>query len=327
MYQYLKHNKINKTWWDDCVYQSENGIVFSLSAYLDCVAPGWDGIVLQDTNGYKAVMPVPLFKKFGLFPFVKQPVYSYYYSLATSPGIQEDYAVALSLFQKHVKVTASYALFQAPVLVPFAFNTGVNVNTEVMCALELNKPYEALKKVYSASTKSRIRKASKYTAEVSDDINILTDLFRNYTSQKIYHVDAAVYPVLEKLYNALSAQKLASLYIARNTTGKAQAAALFVIFKKQVYYLVASQSDEGRKNTAGYMLIDHFLQQPQYIGYTLYLGGGADLPQINSFYQKFGATYIPYQVMSFNQLPGPLKGLQTIRRKVYQMLINNKART
>ena len=63
MIKLLKHNKIDKTRWDNCINKSFNGNVYALSWYLDIVHPEWDALV---ENDYERVMPLTYSKKLGI---------------------------------------------------------------------------------------------------------------------------------------------------------------------------------------------------------------------------------------------------------------------
>ena len=60
--------------WDACVCNSNNGLIYATSVYLNFMSDDWNGIVV---NNYDCVMPIPWRKKFGIrycydVPFVQQ---------------------------------------------------------------------------------------------------------------------------------------------------------------------------------------------------------------------------------------------------------------
>ena len=71
MIKLLKHNKIDKKRWDDCIKSSFNGNVYALSWYLDIVHLEWDALV---ENDYERVMPLTYSKKFGM-SYMFQPFF------------------------------------------------------------------------------------------------------------------------------------------------------------------------------------------------------------------------------------------------------------
>ena len=67
--RYVLRRDIDQQLWDKCIDEAPNGLVYGYSAYLDCMADQWDGLVL---NNYEAVMPLPYRKKFGI-AYLYQP--------------------------------------------------------------------------------------------------------------------------------------------------------------------------------------------------------------------------------------------------------------
>ena len=72
--QYLSYQQIDKQKWDACIDDTQNGLVYAYTFYLDGMAKHWDALVLDD---YEAVMPLPWNKKFGIGylytpPFIQQ---------------------------------------------------------------------------------------------------------------------------------------------------------------------------------------------------------------------------------------------------------------
>src|SRR5689334_8694904 len=67
--KYLSRHQIDKTKWDECVRQADNGLIYGYSFYLDKMALNWDGLVLND---YEAVMPLTWNKKYGIY-YLYQP--------------------------------------------------------------------------------------------------------------------------------------------------------------------------------------------------------------------------------------------------------------
>src|ERR1051326_1373939 len=68
--QYLLHNEIDKTKWDKCIDEANNGLIYSFSFYLDHMAKHWDGLVLND---YEAILPLTWNKKFGIHYLYQPP--------------------------------------------------------------------------------------------------------------------------------------------------------------------------------------------------------------------------------------------------------------
>ena len=86
MIKLLKHNKIDKTRWDDCINKSFNGNVYALSWYLDIGHPGWDALV---ENDYERVMPLTISRKFGI-SYMFQPFFVQQLGVSSKSQLSQD---------------------------------------------------------------------------------------------------------------------------------------------------------------------------------------------------------------------------------------------
>jgi len=48
MIVYYKHNQIDFERWDKVITNSQNGLVYALSWYLNIVTPGWEALIEDD---------------------------------------------------------------------------------------------------------------------------------------------------------------------------------------------------------------------------------------------------------------------------------------
>ena len=102
MIKVLKHNKIDKKSWDDCIHKSFNGNVYALSWYLDIIHPEWDALV---ENNYERVMPLTNSKKFGL-SYMFQPFFAQQLGVySTSQLSQEDVERFINAIPKQYLLT------------------------------------------------------------------------------------------------------------------------------------------------------------------------------------------------------------------------------
>ena len=59
MIKYIKHQDIDKDKWNECVWNSPNGLAYVFTWYLDIVAQEWDALV---EDNYISVFPLPIKK-------------------------------------------------------------------------------------------------------------------------------------------------------------------------------------------------------------------------------------------------------------------------
>ena len=45
--QYLTHEQIDKTKWDNCIHTADNGLIYAYSFYLDAMSKQWDALVFH----------------------------------------------------------------------------------------------------------------------------------------------------------------------------------------------------------------------------------------------------------------------------------------
>ena len=88
----LKHTEIDKVKWDACVEKAPNGLIYSLSWYLDVVSPGWKALVIGD---YELIFPLPVKQKFGL-TYLIQPNYIQKFSVI---GINVSTEIERNIFK------------------------------------------------------------------------------------------------------------------------------------------------------------------------------------------------------------------------------------
>ncbi|MFN9491862.1 MAG: hypothetical protein ACK57D_02300, partial [Sphingobacteriales bacterium] len=60
--------------WDACIDNTTNGLVYAKIDFLDLMSDQWDAIVIDN---YRAIMPIPFRKKWGIryvyqVPFIQQ---------------------------------------------------------------------------------------------------------------------------------------------------------------------------------------------------------------------------------------------------------------
>ena len=94
-----------------------------------------------------------------------------------------------------------------------------------------------------------------------------------------------------------------------NIEGELLAIALFLKNENRLYNIANSTTSLGRKTEANHYLMDRIIHEFSSSPLTLDFEG-SDLPGVKTFYQKFGATVVPYFHWHFNVLPWWLKLLK-----------------
>src|SRR5688572_24170584 len=110
-YQYLTHDKIDFAKRDECIVASANGNIYSLSWYLNIVSPRWDGLVEIKDGEYTKVIALPIFKKFKLMTFLRQPHFVNQLGIISrQPTSGAEFAEMLNLLRSTFSYISQYPL-------------------------------------------------------------------------------------------------------------------------------------------------------------------------------------------------------------------------
>jgi hypothetical protein len=323
MLQYLKHHEIDYAEWDRCLEASPNAIIYGFTWYLDIVAPGWHAIVKREDEQYVAIMPIPVFQKFG-FAVVRQPIFAQQLGVFhTQPLTTEEWQEVGRLLHQNFPVISSYE-----------FNTG---NTELVQTglpnfeidkfstyhLELQQGYPAIVSGYRKDRRWRINQAKRagLTVRPSTNVDRIIQIFDQHIAHKIYGVigEAYEYKMLRQLYAEASQRGLVTMHEA--VKGQQEVVAMIMLFhyNQKLIYIFNSSTPEGKKTNAISFLIDRILQT--YAGQEfVYDFEAPEVGPISDFYSSFGSTPAYFLSIKANNLPAPIQWLQQLRARAYRLL-------
>ena len=281
MIRKLHNSAIDKKKWDTLVQNSPYADVYALSSFLDVVCPDWCGLILGD---YEAIMPLPVKKKFFL-TYIVQPVFSQQYRIYSQRNISIQ---EVDLFRKEilkyrfVRLCLSLSLFDSAV-------------QRHNFSLDLSKPYDELVQGYSENTRRNIHKAEKlglHCRQVVDrdmalDTFFAADVRRNYVPY-------------EKQIRTLVKCCQSEIFIAFADTTPC-AVAIFLKTQNRLYYLFPASTDEGKRFSAMFLLIDTVIRNYAGTQFTLDFEG-SEIEGVRRFYEGFGAVGTPYYFFKKNLL-------------------------
>lgn len=254
--------------------------VYALSSFLDIVCPDWSGLVLGD---YEAIMPLPVKKKFFL-TYLVQPIFSQQYRIYSqrNVSIQE-----VDLFRKEilkyrfVRICLSLSLF----------DTAIQRHN---FSLDLSKPYEDLAQGYSENTKRNIHKAEKsvqHCRQVAVDEAL--DMFFAADTKRMY------VPYEKQIRTLVT--RCQSEAFAVSDDERPCAVAIFLKTQNRLYYLFPASTDEGKRISAMFLLIDTVIRNYAGTQFTLDFEG-SEIEGVRRFYEGFGAVGTPYYFFKKNLL-------------------------
>ena len=290
MIYFLRQSELDRKKWDECILNSNCGHIYGISWYLDLVSPKWTGLVEDD---YKAVMPLPLRKKYGI-TYVYQPIF------AQQLGIYSSYEITSSKlleFIKHIPAFIKYVDVNLNYLndisgLDFQFEKRINHE------LELNKPYTDLAQSFKKNTKRNIQRSRINTNIHDGKVKDLIKLNREYPLQKrsnsFYEwMNCMVSNVLKRGHGFV---------VGASVGGKTDASTFFIQYRKRIYYLIPVSGKEAKNMRSMFGIIDHIIEK--FAGTDQILDfEGSNIPGVARFYEGFGAIPVIYYNLKINRLP------------------------
>jgi hypothetical protein len=289
--KYLRHHEIDKTKWDECIFNAPNGLIYALSWYLDIVSSNWDAIVIGD---YETVMPLTWRKKY----FIK---YLFQHDLTQQLGIfgrfnNDIIEQIILLITKKFRFIDIKLNYQNKKLKEFKNNFTKRTNL----IIELNKDTtEGIIKGYSQNAIKNISKAKRLNSFQwsEDDISFIN--FVNKINPAYFSND------LKKSFHLIikecKRQHAYRIMLARNHEEEIVAGAFMTLLNKRLTLLLPISSDEGKNNLAMSGIINHIITNNN-DRFNILDFEGSDIDGIKRFYLSFGAVEEIYWRFKMNNL-------------------------
>jgi hypothetical protein len=299
--QYLAHHQIQKSKWDKCISEAENGLIYGYSFYLDHMAKHWDALMIND---YEIIMPLTWNKKFGIY-YLYQPAFTANLGIFGNGLTGEIVKEFIKCIPEKFK------------LIEISLNEGNAVPSQqgdfisrTNYVLSLNNSYENIYRGYRENHQRNIQKAlqsecfAKKNIPVEGVISLNKDRMKNITS-----IPDDDYARFNKLYQFLFPNNKSMTYGIFNAQNKLLASCVFFFSHNRVYYILAGNHPDGRNTGASHALIDAFIKDHSEKNLILDFEG-SDIESLAMFYNGFGATKEIYPAIRLNNLPWYLKWLK-----------------
>lgn len=270
----LHRSEIDFALWDGCVERHDNGLIYFRSWYLDAMCPQWSAVVWGD---YKAVMPLPWRKKWGL-KYVYQPAFVQRLGVTGDVLLQQ----ALQYAQQHFRfIHYNVGAVRSP----------ANFVTKQCCnlILPLAKPYAIIQQGYSQECIKNIRKAQQRGCVLKQehDVGAVITAYRNAYEDVNQHAKNEDYKRVHALFKIAANNGHLNLYTVVDERGSDLFHGALMQDSKRLYYVLGAPTAGGRQKRATYFFIDQMLRQ--HAGEKrLFDFEGSDLPNVAHFYQSFG---------------------------------------
>ncbi len=279
--RHLKNNEIDYKAYDFCIENSSQGTVYAMSWYLDIVSPGWELLMADD---YNYVMPIPVKKKL-FFKYAVQPLMCQQLGVFSLKELFEEIFIN---FIQHIPYKYYYLQFNAQNLFNYQW-----LNMRSNHILNLNKPYEEIKKNYRDNCKRNIKKGYKSDLTIIDQVDIEDYLIiLKNNSEKV-----PIYKEINKLRNFIKQLTLQSSFegwsVYCNDMKTILSCVFFYQWKNRIYYLFPVSTPLGKSQHSMSILLDRFIQDHSNRDLILDFEGSS-VKTIAYYYEGFGAINTPY---------------------------------
>lgn len=304
---YLTYQQIDKTKWDTCIDNAENGLIYAYSFYLDAMARNWDALVLSAGSGggdYEAVMPLTWNRKYSIY-YLYQPPFTAclgVFGKMLTPETINEFLKAVPANFKYWDIYFNPGnLFK---LKDFALYERMNY------VLHLNSAYENLYAAYRENIQRNIKKSGQFQLSIHKNIAIAEVIkLAKEQSNSFTDIPDDDFNRFEKLFHVLYNKQQATTYGVYTKEKQLIASAVFFFSHNRAYYIMVGNHPDGKTLGASHSLIDAFIKD--HAGEDLLLDfEGSDIPSLAFFYSSFGAVEEKYSALKLNRLPAYLKWMK-----------------
>ncbi|MEO6819897.1 MAG: hypothetical protein ABI266_08345 [Ginsengibacter sp.] len=293
MIKYIKQEEIDKEKWDKCLENSDNGLVYAYSFYLDAMSKKWDALVAGD---YEQIMPLAWNRKYGI-SYLYQPPFCAQLGIFGNNISKEIVRSFLESVPKKFKYWDFY-LNKSNLFLIEEYPIYERSNF----VLPLNNSYENLSKNYAQSHLRNIKRAIKQENYVKKDIP-LEDVIglAKAQSQQFSNLSDLDYTNFLEAFTHLKNKNSACTLGVFSKRNQLMASCAFIFSHSRAYYILVGNHPDGRTSGASHLMIDYFIKE--YSGKDLLLDfEGSSISSLAFFYKSFGATQENFAGIKVNRL-------------------------
>lgn len=295
--RYISHNDIDFKKWDDVV-NSSNGLIYSLSFYLDVVTnKSWDAIVIDD---YRAVIALPTNRKLFGIPQLYQP------SFVQQLGLVGEYtAEELKLVENEIHKRFKRVSY------PFNHQNAFDTKKKTNLIIDLNQSYEEIESGFSSTLKKRLRKTSSTTVETTNDVDGLVSFYQTQLGDKVSLNDAQ-YEMAKRLFQAVLDKQCGHIKQVI-FEGSTVAIGMFLKCNHRIINVFGASVPTEQFPNAMAVLITSVLKENANSD-AVFDFEGSEIPGIQSYFKSFGSSHQDYPILEINRLPFWVKLALKLRR-------------
>jgi hypothetical protein len=297
---YITRADLDVQKWDACIRESQNGLIYGYSFYLDKMARHWDALIWND---YSAVMPLTWNRKAGIY-YLYQPAF------APNLGVFGKQVNRETVSRFVESIPGKFQLVEISLNAANDFNDMANDDMQWMkrrnYVLPLSTPYSQLYNGYNDNIKRNIKKCLSLGCRYATNVPIdqIIELAKNQLN-RLTHLKQQDFRQFKLLFDELAKKKQAMTYGVYMNDNLISSAAFF-FSNGRAYYILVGNHPNGKTVGASHYLIDRFIAD--HAEQSLMLDfEGSDITSLAFFYSSFGAGLEYYPSLKKNHLPWYIK--------------------
>ncbi len=294
----LPSARINRQRWDACVCNDPQGLIYSLTWYLNQMTEQWYGLVVND---YEAVLALPV-KYFGGIRMIYTPPFFQRLDIA---GTYSD--TTLKAIRKRISGFARIIDLHSS---DSSFLNIAPLRRKTNYILRLNRPYPEISEAYTKECRKNIGKALNRGCIFKHGISIqeVKTFYQKAYGEKASYKEKHFTRLVEMAETCEAQSYIHLCGVAAESSNSLIFAAILLDDGKRIYYLLGAPTEEGRKARATAFFIDQVITR--FAGKReIFDFEGSDIPEVASFYKSFSPEAEYYYRFYQNRLPQPLRAL------------------
>lgn len=309
MFRFYSHQEIDKQLWDQCISNSPQQISYAYTWYLDEACPNWNAIILKKGTDYKAVFPLPIYKKWG----VKYTSPSFFTQQLGLFGSFEKQKTAEYLNQvfKIVKEKVSWIEYSLNIH-NITHIKGFQYPFEPIPTYHL--PVEPEVSTVTLGNKNRNRefaKAKKLDLVMKEffDEDFFVSWYQERKGDALTAFTSAHFETLKKIISTSLKKQKGVMYGVYDKNDELHACGYFLMSHECIHFLAGSNTEEGKKTGAMtylmYQVCDKWNHKIKSFDFE-----GSRVSGVANFFKSFGSTPKWYGYVKLNNLKAPFRWLK-----------------
>ncbi len=301
MIAFLHNEEIDREKWDNCLSEIPGLKPYSLSWYLDIMAPGWSALIDDD---YETLMPLPVFRRYG-FNYIATPVFLQQLGVYSPDSLGTNKAREFLGFIPDFFRLIDLSIAQ-DIEVP-----GFKVTGRTNFELSLKESYDELWFNYSTDCRRNINIARRYPQDIIDNVmpqEIIT-LFRNNIGARAGVIREISYRRLHHLMDFCLSSGRGKILGVRSPKGKLLWGIFIIEANNRLTLLFTAGSKKSRELRTAYYVIDSVIRDNSGSAKIVDFAGSS-VPSIAMFMKSFGGLRTTYYRIYRNSLPWPVRLLK-----------------